>query len=75
MAGSFVQLAREEITEFNNQDEINKSLLKFFNELKKTGAEFGYRTASEIYRFAGILKKLTEKDGDQWSTEPAISEI
>lgn len=72
MAGSFVQLAREEIAEFTNQDEINDSLLTFFNELKKIGAEFGYRTASEIYRFAGILKKLTKENGTSWSTDDII---
>ena len=27
-----------------------KDLMKFFKELKKSGAEFGYRTASEIGR-------------------------
>tara|TARA_B100001964_G_C14247414_1_gene608162 strand:- start:2623 stop:3570 length:948 start_codon:yes stop_codon:yes gene_type:complete len=72
MAESFLQLARDEVSDFHEKDAINKSLLIFFNELKKAGAEFGYRTASEIYRFAGIIKKLTEKEGDTWSTDNII---
>ena len=72
MAASFVNIAQEEIKEYDNKEEINEALLKLFNELKKTGAEFGYRTASEIYRFAGIMKKLTENDGASWSTNDII---
>ena len=72
MAGSFVQLSREKIAKFKSQDKINDSLLRFFNELKKTGAEFGYRPASEIFRFAGILKQLTEKNTTSWSTDDII---
>ena len=32
--------------------------MAFFEELKKIGAEFGYRTASEIRRFAAIINKI-----------------
>ena len=41
-----------------NKDEIANSLLKFFSELKKVGAEFGYRSASEILRLSEIIKKI-----------------
>jgi len=34
----------------------------FFSELKKSGAEFGYRTASEIGRLMKMLELLGEKD-------------
>jgi 5-methylcytosine-specific restriction protein B len=34
-------------------------LLDFFNELKSLGSEFGYRTASEIYRFTGVMNQLS----------------
>ena len=57
MAESFVQLAGDSI-EFEDAAVLNKSLLDFFDELQKAGAEFGYRTAGEICRFAGIIKKL-----------------
>jgi len=44
----------------------------FFNELKKTGAEFGYRTASEIHRLSGMIYYLTEADGGVWETDTVI---
>ena len=44
--------------------ELNKTLMNFFAELKKTGAEFGYRSASEIIRFAAVANKL-DKDWKQ----------
>jgi 5-methylcytosine-specific restriction protein B len=37
-----------------------KDLKQFFSELKKSGAEFGYRTASEIGRLMFMLKELDE---------------
>ena len=40
------------------EEELNKSLMSFFSELKKTGAEFGYRSASEILRFAAVVNKI-----------------
>lgn len=63
MAADFLRIAREEITDFDDKDVIKIELLKFFKELKKTGAEFGYRTSSEIFRFIAILKKLLESEG------------
>ena len=32
--------------------------MKFFSELKKVGAEFGYRSASEIMRFSSIINLI-----------------
>ncbi len=72
MASDFVRLARESITDFQDKDVIKESLVEFFKELKKTGSEFGYRTASEIFRFAGILRKLTEAEGNLWETDDII---
>lgn len=72
MAADFLRMAREEITEFENKDAIKTELLKFFKELKKTGAEFGYRTSSEIFRFAGIVRKLTAADGKAWEADEII---
>lgn len=39
-----------------NDLSISKVLLDFFEELKKVNAEFGYRTATEIYRFIHQFK-------------------
>jgi 5-methylcytosine-specific restriction protein B len=36
--------------------------LQFFGSLKKAGAEFGYRTASEIHRFTTIAPKIKDWD-------------
>lgn len=60
-AGGFVKLAKSEIN-LKNISEMNNYFLKFFDELKKNGAEFGYRTASDIYRFVGIMQMLTPAD-------------
>lgn len=58
MAASFVALANEKSLHPANTEELREELLKFFTELKKTGAEFGYRSASEIYRFAAVVNRL-----------------
>lgn len=46
MGMAFVQIARQ--NEESNSKEISSALKKFFNRLQPIGAEFGYRTASEI---------------------------
>lgn len=61
MANSFVDIATAKIPTPKDQDSIQKALLSFFIELKKTGAEFGYRSASEILRFAAILNFIEPK--------------
>jgi 5-methylcytosine-specific restriction enzyme B len=58
MASNFVEIAKDSRIKAANAQEVNESLLSFFTELKNAGAEFGYRTASEILRFAAIAKKL-----------------
>jgi len=58
MAESFVFLSQDKSLEPTDEEELNKTLMKFFVELKKTGAEFGYRSASEIIRFAAVVNKL-----------------
>ena len=58
MAESFMALALKEIE--NNLKSTEKDLILFFSELKKSGAEFGYRTASEIGKLMFILKELGE---------------
>ncbi|MBN8571348.1 MAG: hypothetical protein J0M18_17130 [Ignavibacteria bacterium] len=68
MADSFVAIAKDNTLKTNDVVELIKVLMSFFNELKKTGAEFGYRTASEIMRFAAVVNKI-EPD---WKQEQII---
>lgn len=53
MAKNFLEIAANHAIE--KDDEYTDVLLKFFNELKKVGAEFGYRTAVEMLL---LIKKL-----------------
>ncbi|MDF0720752.1 DUF3578 domain-containing protein [Kaistella sp. PBT33-4] len=59
MAKSFLELAASKEFATAGITEINEALLQFFGELKKTGAEFGYRTAIEILR---LIHQLTVLD-------------
>jgi 5-methylcytosine-specific restriction enzyme B len=68
MSESFMQMVipkkEEEYEKLKEEKAILKSseadLKLFFSELKKSGAEFGYRTASEIGRLMYMLKELGE---------------
>ena len=55
MGSSFVQLAS--VTELDKDDNAVNALNDFFGELKKVNAEFGYRTATEIFRYIAQAKK------------------
>lgn len=61
MASSFIQIAKDKSLLTNNSTELQNALLIFFSELKKTGAEFGYRSASEVFRFAAVVNYLEAK--------------
>jgi 5-methylcytosine-specific restriction protein B len=50
MSESFVKLAIEKKSS-NTPKEIKEEILKFFTVLKQAGAEFGFRTATEIMLF------------------------
>ena len=58
MSESFVKIAKDKTLQANNSDILETELLSFFNELKRTGAEFGYRSASEIFRFAAVINTI-----------------
>lgn len=59
MGTSFVRLAaNRELA--SNTDEIKETLNNFFFNLKSVNAEFGYRSATEIFRF--ISQSLTNDD-------------
>jgi 5-methylcytosine-specific restriction protein B len=61
MAADFLKKALQDYMDFDNQEKITECLNKFFTELKKAGAEFGYRSASEIFRFAAILPTVSKE--------------
>lgn len=68
MAADFVRIATKDANPYDEKDALNAELIKFFAELKKVGAEFGYRTAFEINRFAGIVSGIVP-EGEKWSVE------
>lgn len=58
MAENFLERATNRKFKTEGLPEINKTLIDFFEQLKKTGAEFGYRSASEILRLINQLSVL-----------------
>lgn len=60
MGEFFVEMATQETDK--NLKKVEADLKDFFIELKKSGAEFGYRTASEIGRLLFMLEELGEKE-------------
>jgi hypothetical protein len=58
MSDGFMAMALQETDKNLKPSEADLKL--FFSELKKSGAEFGYRTASEIGRLMYMLKELGE---------------
>jgi hypothetical protein len=68
MATDFLNIARNEV---KPTIDISEELVRFFTELKKAGAEFGYRSASEISRLVAILETLTLKE-EKWDDKTNI---
>ncbi|MFD2697501.1 McrB family protein [Mesonia sediminis] len=66
MAESFISFSNNKSFTTKDLNEINKTLLNFFGELQRTGAEFGYRTASEILR---LIHKLDTLDSNLTTAE------
>ncbi|WP_157961180.1 DUF4357 domain-containing protein [Lutibacter citreus] len=60
MAMDFIKMANNETNSTISQ-ELNGTLVKFFTQLKKTGAEFGYRTAMEIHRLFHQLELVNSE--------------
>lgn len=59
MAADFVQIARNSVVPSKI---ANDTLKKFFAQLKKVNAEFGYRTATEIGRFISLAMDSMDDD-------------
>jgi 5-methylcytosine-specific restriction protein B len=66
MAEDFVRIANSDTSTYSQKHVLSEELLKFFSELNSVGAEFGYRSAFEINRFASLAEQLAENwDFDQ----------
>ena len=70
MGKDFVEKATTKQT--GSSDLAQKTLIEFFRVLKKVNAEFGYRSATEIYRFIAIVKACAEKMSDEEILDAAI---
>lgn len=58
MAKSFLEMALDKSIPTEGVDAVKAELGKFFVELKKAGAEFGYRSATEILKLIDRLGKI-----------------
>lgn len=72
MAQSFLKLSQDKSLEIENKKEISEILLQFFEELSKTGSEFGYRSATEIMRLIRNLGILDKELGTDEKLDIAI---
>lgn len=71
MEESFVALANNKELNYTAQEAMNVALIGFFGQLKVAGAEFGYRTASEIRRFAAVAEAMETN----WTTEEILDVV
>lgn len=69
MGSSFLELYKNR-KQAKLDSNLQKSLNDFFRELSKTGAEFGYRTASEIRILLHQLDVITAAPSDETAGEP-----
>jgi len=60
MAEDFVEIAKSNGNTYSEKEKLSEELLKFFSELNTVGAEFGYRSAYEIQRFAALSEQLAK---------------
>lgn len=61
MGTDFVKMSGDKQVTIAAPEEVKETLLKFFSELKRTGAEFGYRTATEIMILIHQLSVLQDQ--------------
>ncbi len=60
MGANFLELSGNKAFEHEASEEISKVLVSFFKGLSEIGAEFGYRSASEIVRLINQLKVIDD---------------
>lgn len=70
MGQDFVEKSTKKETD--SSEFAQKTLIEFFKELKKVNAEFGYRSATEIYRFIANAKVCAEGMTDEEILDAAI---
>lgn len=63
MAENFLEIAQDK--EIQNEEIYKEAFLKFFEELKKVGAEFGYRTATEMLLLIKKLKTFSDLSDEE----------
>jgi len=73
-AKSFLDMASNKTFTTADIETINNALIQFFGELKKTGAEFGYRSATEILRLINQLTVLNSNLTTHQKIDIAISQ-
>lgn len=67
-AEAFVEMARNIVRESPVREQLSSELLALFEILKPAGAEFGYRSAAEIMRFAAVVNQL----GANWALQKVM---
>ncbi|WNW01424.1 DUF3578 domain-containing protein [Tenacibaculum sp. HL-MS23] len=72
MAADFIKAARNNEFKEINTDDLNDTLVNFFGQLQKTGAEFGYRTGMEIHRLYQQLTVINEDISENEKIDIAV---
>ena len=72
MAKSFLKIAVNKKFEEISATRINSTFVSFFEQLKKTGAEFGFRTATEIIRLINQLSVIDPEINENDKVDIAI---
>ncbi len=72
MGEDFLKIASNKEFPTIQTENLNKKLIQFFEELKKTGAEFGYRSATEIHRLYNQLSTLDSSMSENDKIDIAI---
>lgn len=72
MAASFIKTVKNNIFEEIDTDDLNDTLVNFFSQLQKTGAEFGYRTGMEIHRLYQQLTVINEDISENEKIDIAV---
>lgn len=71
MAQDFVKISTSPVAEFTEKNKLSDELMQFFEKLSEVGAEFGYRTANEISRFASLSEQLAK----EWEFEHIMDAV
>ena len=72
MAADFIKTAKNNEFEDINTTNLNETLINFFSQLQKTGAEFGYRAGMEIHRLYQQLTVINEDISENEKIDIAV---